>query len=258
MKYLYRLGLYVDYVVSGVLARNRTIRNSINHAIMHRKMQTVCAWIQIGKLPVMSRIAPIKGPKATTKTALPTMCQPNAAGSFSKLQYSDTVKVKLLKATPRKKPVIDSQINRFVQSVCSATTATEKRNTLAYMCDKQAIRSLTHLILLSPRKILMSWTPIAWIPWCDRKSVEQSHAPECLSTPTQTGKMLYHSCCSPNWPGKRVLSSWNSFRRHKISTIQRVYSNRWCPSVCPNPWVLRNGSRTMASVGASFPVHSPT
>lgn len=100
----------------------------------------------------MSRIAPIKGPKATTKTALPTMCQPNAAGSFSKLQYSDTVKVKLLKATPRKKPVIDSQTNKFVQSVCSATTVTEKRNTLAYVCDKQAIQLANSLDLVIPTK----------------------------------------------------------------------------------------------------------
>lgn len=68
----------------------------------------------------------MSGPRATTKTALPIMCQPNAAGSFSSEQYSDTVSVKLASAEPRKKPLIDSQTMMPVHSVCSARTAYEK------------------------------------------------------------------------------------------------------------------------------------
>lgn len=43
---------------------------------------------------------PINGPNAVTKTALPIICHPNAAGSCSNEQCSDTVKVKLLNAIP--------------------------------------------------------------------------------------------------------------------------------------------------------------
>lgn len=65
---------------------------------------------------------PINGPKAVTNSALPTICQPKAAGNFSSEQYSDTVNVKLLSAEPRKKPHIDSQTMSSVQPVCSAIT----------------------------------------------------------------------------------------------------------------------------------------
>lgn len=62
-----------------------------------------------------------------TKTALPTRCQPKAEGSFSSEQYSETVRVKLLSAEPRKKPQIESHHMSCVQSVCSAMTAKERR-----------------------------------------------------------------------------------------------------------------------------------
>lgn len=71
-------------------------------------------------------MTPIRGPRATTKIALPTMCQPKAAGSFSRVQYSETVRVKLLRAAPRKKPDIDSQTINWVQPVCSAMTGKRK------------------------------------------------------------------------------------------------------------------------------------
>ena len=78
--------------------------------------------MQIGNEPVKSRIYPIKGPKIMTKIALPTICQPNAAGSFSSDEYSLTVNVKLLNAMPRKNPAIQSQAIIEDNSVCSAKT----------------------------------------------------------------------------------------------------------------------------------------
>lgn len=81
--------------------------------------------MQIGNEPVQSRIAPMSGPKMMTKIALPTMCQPKAAGSFSSDEYSDTVKVKLLRAIPRKNPAIQSHAIIDVSSVCSAKTEEE-------------------------------------------------------------------------------------------------------------------------------------
>lgn len=99
--------------------------NSIDHAKMHIKMQTLCEWMQMGKEPVKSRMKPINGPKIMTKIALPTMCQPNAAGSFSSDEYSLTVKVKLLNAMPRKNPAIQSQAIIEDNSVCSAKTESE-------------------------------------------------------------------------------------------------------------------------------------
>lgn len=65
---------------------------------------------------------PISGPNRTTKIPLPTICQPNAAGSFSKEEYSDTVNVKLLNAIPLKNPQIDSHTIKDVHPVCSAKT----------------------------------------------------------------------------------------------------------------------------------------
>jgi len=64
----------------------------------------------------------MRGPNVITNRALPTRCQPKAEGSFSSEQYSDTVRVKLLRADPRKKPQIESQTINWVQSVCSAIT----------------------------------------------------------------------------------------------------------------------------------------
>lgn len=96
--------------------------NSIIHATMHRIMQTLCECIHTGNEPDMSRIAPINGPNKATKIPFPTMCQPNAAGSFSSDEYSLTVSVKLLRAIPRKNPAIQSQIIIDENSVCSAKT----------------------------------------------------------------------------------------------------------------------------------------
>lgn len=89
---------------------------------MQIKMQTLCEWMQMGKDPVKSRMAPISGPKMMTKIAFPTMCQPNAAGSFSSDEYSLTVSVKLLSAIPRKNPAMQSHTIMLVTSVCSAKT----------------------------------------------------------------------------------------------------------------------------------------
>lgn len=86
-------------------------------------MQTLCACMQIGNEPVQSRIAPMSGPKKRTKIPFPTICHPNAAGSFSKDEYSLTVRVKLLSAIPRKKPATQSHIIIDENSVCSAKTA---------------------------------------------------------------------------------------------------------------------------------------
>ena len=47
---------------------------------------------------------------------------PKAAGSFSSEEYSLTVKVKLLRAIPRKNPAIQSHAIIDVRSVCSAKT----------------------------------------------------------------------------------------------------------------------------------------
>lgn len=43
---------------------------------------------------------PINGPKHVTNRPFPIICQPNAAGSCSREQYSETHNVKLLKAIP--------------------------------------------------------------------------------------------------------------------------------------------------------------
>lgn len=67
-------------------------------------------------------MAPISGPKQITNTAFPIMCQPKAPGSCSRVQYSDTHKVKLLNATPRKKPAMHSHVIKGVQLVSSAIT----------------------------------------------------------------------------------------------------------------------------------------
>lgn len=62
---------------------------------------------------------------ATTNTPLLTMCRPKAAGSFSSGQYSDIVKVKLLRHMPLKKPQIDNHIIKGTHSDCSANTGNE-------------------------------------------------------------------------------------------------------------------------------------
>lgn len=67
------------------------------------------------------------GPIATTKSPFPTICSPKAAGSFSKDEYSDMVIVKLIRAAPRKKPHITSHIKILVQSVCSASTGSNRK-----------------------------------------------------------------------------------------------------------------------------------
>lgn len=84
--------------------------------------------MQIGKDPVQSRTAPINGPNNITNIPLPTICHPNAAGNFSSDEYSLTVKVKLLNATPRKKPQIHSHTINADQSVCSAKTKMSSNN----------------------------------------------------------------------------------------------------------------------------------
>lgn len=91
-------------------------------------MQTLCACMQIGNEPVQSRMAPMRGPKKSTKIPFPTICHPNAAGSFSKDEYSLTVRVKLLSAMPRKKPATQSHIIIDENSVCSAKTAKKRHN----------------------------------------------------------------------------------------------------------------------------------
>lgn len=63
-----------------------------------------------GKYFLLRRNLPIMGPKIITNNALPIKCHPKAAGSFSIVQNSETVKVKLAKAAPLKKPQTESQI----------------------------------------------------------------------------------------------------------------------------------------------------
>lgn len=47
---------------------------SIIHATIHIMMQILCEWMHIGKLSVQSRMAPMRGPKTITNSALNTMC----------------------------------------------------------------------------------------------------------------------------------------------------------------------------------------
>lgn len=72
------------------------------------------------------RLLPNTGPKATTKSPFPTMCNPKAAGSFSRDEYSDMVMVKFIRAAPLTNPHITSQIIIMVQSVCSAITVRDR------------------------------------------------------------------------------------------------------------------------------------
>lgn len=117
---------YAEIIAIGILLRFFFCKywriNSIIQAMMQIIMQTLCEWMQIGKDPVQSRIAPINGPKINTNTAFPTMCHPNAAGNFSNEEYSLTVSVKLLSAIPRKNPAMQSQAIIEDNSVCSART----------------------------------------------------------------------------------------------------------------------------------------
>lgn len=71
-------------------------------------------------------VLPKTGPKATTKSPLPTICKPKAAGSFSRDAYSDMVMVKLIRAAPLTNPHITSQIIIMVQSLCSAITVRDR------------------------------------------------------------------------------------------------------------------------------------
>jgi hypothetical protein len=116
------------------------IINSISHAIMQMRMHTLWEWMQIGNEFVISRIAPINGPKHATKIPFPTMCHPKAAGSFSNDEYSLTVRVKLLSAMPRKNPATQSQIIIDENSVCSARTSLKNIkaliNYLSLNCNK--------------------------------------------------------------------------------------------------------------------------
>lgn len=57
---------------------------------------------------------PKRGPKATTNRPFPTICKPKAAGSFSRVEYSDIVMVKFIRAAPRTNPHITNHINIFV------------------------------------------------------------------------------------------------------------------------------------------------
>lgn len=100
--------------------------------------------MQIGNDPVKSRINPMSGPKIITNIALPTICHPKAAGSFSSDEYSLTVSVKLLKAIPRKKPAMQSQAIIEDNSVCSART--KKRNLKIKLLLKNNEMLLTYLI----------------------------------------------------------------------------------------------------------------
>lgn len=67
---------------------------------------------------------PIRGPRAAMNSPLATMCSPNAAGSLSRLQYSDIVSVKLINVAPLKNPFITSDAINAAYSVCSASTGT--------------------------------------------------------------------------------------------------------------------------------------
>lgn len=71
---------------------------------------------------IKSYFLPISGPNNITKRAFPIKCQPKAAGNCSNEKCSETVKVKLLKAAPRKNALMDNQTNNCVHSVCSAIT----------------------------------------------------------------------------------------------------------------------------------------
>lgn len=63
---------------------------------------------------------------ATTNSPFPTMCSPNAAGNFSRDEYSDMVSVKLISAAPLTNPQMTNQIIIMVQSVCSAITVKDR------------------------------------------------------------------------------------------------------------------------------------
>lgn len=62
------------------------------------------------------------GPRIKTNNPLATICRPKAAGSFSRVQHSDMVSVKLLRQHPLKKPHIDNQTINGIHSVCTART----------------------------------------------------------------------------------------------------------------------------------------
>lgn len=89
---------------------------------------------------------PNTGPKATTNNPFPTICNPNAAGSFSNDEYSDIVMVKLIRAAPRTNPHMINHISIFVHSVCSAMTV-KNRN-----CDEYTHKR-PQLTLLRNEKI---------------------------------------------------------------------------------------------------------
>lgn len=140
--YVILVSAYADIIAMGIFFFSFRFKyfkiNSIVHARMQIKMQTLCEWMQMGKEPVRSRMKPMSGPKMMTKIALPTMCHPNAAGSFSSDEYSLTVRVKLLKAIPRKNPAIQSQAIIEEISVCSAKTRKKVRVNLALLTPKQS------------------------------------------------------------------------------------------------------------------------
>lgn len=110
---------------------------------------------------------PITGPKNTTKSALPTKCQPKADGNFSSEQYSETVRVKLLSADPLKNPHIESHTSNCDHSVCSAITMNISQ--IKYCkCKKKTNRSYfinAYLILLQLQIILKLKILYVLGPW---------------------------------------------------------------------------------------------
>ena len=70
--------------------------------------------------------SPIIGPIATMNKPLATIWSPKAAGSFSRLQCSEIVSVKLMSVAPLKNPFISRVIRSALYVVCSASATEEK------------------------------------------------------------------------------------------------------------------------------------
>lgn len=218
---------------------------------MQIMMQTLCEWMQMGKDPVRSRIAPISGPKMMTKIALPTMCHPKAAGSFSSDEYSDTVSVKLLRAMPRKKPAMHSQAIIDVRSVWCATTGM-KRGKLSQSCW-QARRGTSYLIELSQRKKSPPWTPSAWkLSFC-RKSVERWLGQGCRWERKWTDSKRCRPSSIQGSLRRKASPSWSSSRRRRKSTGQTECWGKFHPWASRCPSGRRSVSKKIPSLAPASP-----
>lgn len=74
------------------------------------------------------KYSPNSGPRATTNKPFPTLCSPKAAGSFSKVEYSDIQIAKFINADPLTNPAIASQVSIIGFSTCIAKTEKMKKS----------------------------------------------------------------------------------------------------------------------------------